>query len=81
MTKSSVAIIGKNRLAEELCVLGQAQGMEASQLNDATAVSATTNFVIDTETGAEDKKRAVLQRLDAAWCQHCIDHSRQPLMQ
>ena len=64
MTKSSVAIIGKNRLAEELLALGQAQGLEATQLNDATAVSSTTNFVIDTETGAEDKKRAVLQRLD-----------------
>jgi 3-hydroxybutyryl-CoA dehydrogenase len=66
MTKSSVAIIGKNRLAEELLAAGQAQGLEASQLNDATAVSSTTNFVIDTETGAEDKKRAVLQRLDAS---------------
>jgi len=66
MTKSSVAIIGKNRLAEELFALGHAQGLEASQLNDATAVSATTNFVIDTETGADDKKRAVLQRLDAS---------------
>jgi 3-hydroxybutyryl-CoA dehydrogenase len=66
MTKSSVAIIGKNRLAEELRALGQAQGLETSQLNDATAVSATTNFVIDTESGAEDKKRAVLQRLDAS---------------
>jgi len=72
MTKSSVAIIGKNRLAEELRALGQAQGLEASQLNDATAVSATTNFVIDTETGAEDKKRAVLQRLDASLPLACV---------
>ncbi len=66
MTKSSVAIIGKNRLAEELFALGRGQGWEVSQVNDATAVSATTNFVIDTETGADDKKRAVLQRLDAS---------------
>jgi len=72
MTKSSVAIIGKNRLAEELRALGQAQGLETSQLNDATAVSATTNFVIDTESGAEDKKRAVLQRLDASLPPACV---------
>ncbi|MSP40192.1 MAG: 3-hydroxybutyryl-CoA dehydrogenase [Deltaproteobacteria bacterium] len=66
MAKSSVAIIGKSRLAEELFALSQANGLDASQLSDATAVSATANFVIDTESGAEDKKRAVLQRLDAS---------------
>ncbi len=66
MAKSSVAIIGKNRLAEELFALCQASGLEATQLSDATAIGSTTNFVIDTETGTEDKKRAVLQRLDAS---------------
>jgi 3-hydroxybutyryl-CoA dehydrogenase len=66
MAKSSVAIIGKNRLAEELFALCQASGLEATQLSDATAIGSTTNFVIDTEIGAEDKKRAVLQRLDAS---------------
>jgi len=66
MTKSSVAIVGKNRLADELLAIGRAQGLEAAQCNDAAAVSATTSFVIDTETGAEDKKRALLQRLDAS---------------
>jgi 3-hydroxybutyryl-CoA dehydrogenase len=66
MAKSSVAIIGKNRLAEELLALCQASGLEATQLSDATAIGSTTNFVIDTEIGAEDKKRAVLQRLDAS---------------
>jgi 3-hydroxybutyryl-CoA dehydrogenase len=66
MAKSNVAIIGKSRLAEELFALSQASGLESTQLSDATAVSSTANFVIDTETGAEDKKRAVLQRLDAS---------------
>ena len=66
MTKSSLAVIGRNRLAEELLALGHENGLEASQLNDATAVASTTNFVIDTETGAEDKKKALLQRLDAS---------------
>ena len=66
MTKSSVAIIGNNRLAEELVALGQAQGLEVTQLNDAATVSSTTNFVIDADTGVEDEKRAILQRLDVA---------------
>lgn len=66
MTKSSVAIIGKSRLADELLALAQAKGLEATPLSDATAVGSTTNFVIDSETGAEDKKRALLQRLDAS---------------
>lgn len=66
MTKSSLAVIGKNRLADELVALGREQGLDASQLNDATAIAPTTNFVIDTENGSEDKKRAVLQRLDAS---------------
>ena len=66
MTKSSVAIIGKSRLADELLALAQAKSLEATPLSDATAVGSTTNFVIDSETGAEDKKRALLQRLDAS---------------
>jgi 3-hydroxybutyryl-CoA dehydrogenase len=66
MTKSSVAVIGKNRLAADLFALAKERGLEASQLNDATAVAATINFVLDSESGAEDKKRAVLQRLDAS---------------
>jgi 3-hydroxybutyryl-CoA dehydrogenase len=66
MTKSSLAIIGKNRLADELLALGQDEGIEAIHLSDATAVASTTNFVIDTESGTEDKKKALLQRLDAS---------------
>lgn len=66
MTKNSLAVIGRNRLAEELLALGRETGAETTQLNDATAVASTTNFVIDTETGVEDKKKALLQRLDAS---------------
>jgi 3-hydroxybutyryl-CoA dehydrogenase len=66
MTKSSVTIIGKNRLAEELFTQSRENNLEAAQLNDATAVATTTNIVIETECGAEDKKRALLQRLDAS---------------
>jgi 3-hydroxybutyryl-CoA dehydrogenase len=66
MTKSSVAVIGKNRLAADLVALAKEKGLETTQLNDATAVASTTNFIIDSEIGAEDKKHAVLQRLDAS---------------
>jgi 3-hydroxybutyryl-CoA dehydrogenase len=66
MTKSSLAVIGKGRLAEELVSLGRKKGLDVAQLNDATAIAPTTQFVIDTENGSDDKKRAVLQRLDAS---------------
>jgi 3-hydroxybutyryl-CoA dehydrogenase len=66
MTKSSLAVIGQNRLAADLSTLAREKGLDTTRLSDATAVSSTTNFVIDTETGAEDKKRALLQRLDAS---------------
>jgi 3-hydroxybutyryl-CoA dehydrogenase len=66
MTKSNLAIIGKSRLADELLALAQAKGFEATHLSDATAVTSTTHLVIDSEAGPEDKKRAVLQRLDAS---------------
>jgi len=66
MTKSSVAIIGKNRLAEELFTQSRENNLEAAQLSDAAAVAPMTNIVIETECGSEDKKRALLERLDAS---------------
>jgi 3-hydroxybutyryl-CoA dehydrogenase len=53
-------------LAADLSTLAREKGLDTTRLSDATAVSSTTNFVIDTETGAEDKKRALVQRLDAS---------------
>jgi hypothetical protein len=66
MTKSSLAVIGKGRLADEFVALGREKGLEVAQPNDATAIAPTSQFVIDTENGSDDKKRAVLQRLDAS---------------
>ena len=68
MTKSSLAIIGANRLAEELLALCREKGVEATRLSDPASLAATTHWVIDTESGAEDRKRALLQRLDACAC-------------
>ena len=64
MTKSSLAIIGTNRLAEELLALCREKGVEAARLSDPASLAATTHWVIDTECGGEDRKRALLQRLD-----------------
>ncbi len=66
MTKNSLAIIGTNRLAEELLALCREKGVEATPLSDAASLAGTPNWVIDTESGAEDHKRALLQRLDAS---------------
>jgi 3-hydroxybutyryl-CoA dehydrogenase len=66
MTKSSLAIIGTNRLAEELLALSRATGIEATLTSDAGAVATTTNCAIDIESGSTDRKRAVLQRLESA---------------
>ena len=66
MTKSSLAVIGKGRLTDELVALGREKGLDVAHLHDATAIAPTTQFVIDTENGGDDKKRAVLQRLDAS---------------
>jgi 3-hydroxybutyryl-CoA dehydrogenase len=65
MAKSSLAIIGTNRLAEELLALCREKGVEATHVSDPASLAATTHWVIDTESGAEDRKRALLQRLDA----------------
>lgn len=66
MPKSNVAIFGNNRLAEEMLALCQERGVAATPLRDPAALATTTNAVIDTESGDEDRKRALLQRLDAA---------------
>lgn len=66
MTKNSLAVIGKGRLAEEFVLLGREKGLDVTQLHDATAIAPTSQFVIDTENGSDDKKRAILQRLDAS---------------
>ena len=51
MTKTSLAVIGKGRLAEELVALGREKGFDVAQLHDATAIAPTSQFVIDTENG------------------------------
>ncbi len=72
MTKNSLAIIGTSRLAEELLRLSQEKGLEAKQARDPAGVALTTECVIDTENGAEERKRDLLQRLDTALPQSAL---------
>lgn len=65
MAKSNVAVFGSNRLAEEMLALCREKGVAATPLRDPAGLAATTNAVIDTESGDEDRKRALLQQLDA----------------
>jgi 3-hydroxybutyryl-CoA dehydrogenase len=65
MAKSSLAIVGQSRLAADFLALAKEKDLAAVRL-EAAAVAATTNFVIDTEVGSDEQKRASLQRLDAS---------------
>jgi 3-hydroxybutyryl-CoA dehydrogenase len=64
MTKSSLAVLGGNRLADELVALCREKGVEAARSTDPVSLAPATNWVIDTETGGEEHKRSLLERLD-----------------
>lgn len=61
MTKSSVAVAGRSRLAAELVELSQAAGLEAKLYSGPGSGS----LIVETEAGDEAGKRALLQKLDA----------------
>jgi 3-hydroxybutyryl-CoA dehydrogenase len=66
MNGNNLAIIGDNRLAAELLALGGQKGLEVTLLSDAAMPAGAVQWVIDTESGAAERKRALLQRLDRA---------------
>jgi 3-hydroxybutyryl-CoA dehydrogenase len=65
MGKSSLAIIGENRLAEELRDLAREKGLETSLLSRIGDIALSTPVVIETCAGDEEKKKSLLQKLDA----------------
>lgn len=65
MKKNSVAIIGKNRLAEELLEGGRANGLDTTLYVDANKVPASTAMVVETRAGEEEEKKQILKKLDA----------------
>ena len=65
MAKSNLAIVGKNRLAEELLALCRERAVDATRWSETASLAPEINCLIDSEGGAEDRKRALLQRLDS----------------
>jgi 3-hydroxybutyryl-CoA dehydrogenase len=59
MKKNSLTIRGSNRLADDLFALAQDKGLDVTRQYSA----GTTQFVIDTDSGAEQQKRAELEIL------------------
>ena len=66
MTKNSLAIIGVNRLSQELLELSRGAGLEAVLLSDLAELTPTTPLVIETSSSQVEKKRSLLQKLDLA---------------
>ncbi len=65
MSQSNVAIIGKNRLAEELQQLCRDQGLTTALYSDASKVTASTDIAVETHPGTEEEKRKILHQLEA----------------
>jgi len=65
MAKNSLAIVGKNRLAQELAELSRAAGFETRISPGANGATASDSLIIETSAGDEEQKRETLRRLDA----------------
>jgi 3-hydroxybutyryl-CoA dehydrogenase len=63
--KSSVAILGTSRLAQDWIALSKAKGLDAELVSDAAHIQAKTSLVIDTSAGNEAMKRRTLEKLDS----------------
>jgi 3-hydroxybutyryl-CoA dehydrogenase len=64
MAKSSLAIIGGNRLAQELAELGQEKGLSVVLLSRPGDIPPTTPMVLETSAGDGEKKKFILEKLD-----------------
>ena len=64
-TKSSLAILGTNRLAQDWIALSKARGLDAELVSDAVQIEASASLVIDTSAGNEFMKRPSLEKLDS----------------
>ncbi|HJU63897.1 MAG TPA: 3-hydroxyacyl-CoA dehydrogenase family protein [Candidatus Binatia bacterium] len=64
MTKSSLAIVGDNRLAEELSDLAREKGLDVRSFSRLGDITPTTPLVIETAAGDEEKKKSILKKLD-----------------
>jgi 3-hydroxybutyryl-CoA dehydrogenase len=64
MAKSSLTIVGKNRLAQELLELSRAGGFDAKLYLDTYAVESPGSLIIETYA-RENEKKEMIKRLDA----------------
>jgi len=64
MTKNNVAIVGDNRLAQDLAALCREKGVEAALLSQLSDLVPATPLVIETCAGGQEKKQSLLQKLD-----------------
>jgi 3-hydroxybutyryl-CoA dehydrogenase len=64
MTKSSLVILGDNRLAQEFGDLAREKGLDARSFSSLGDILPTTSLVIETSSGDEEKKKSTLERLD-----------------
>lgn len=64
MTKNSLAIMGENRLAQELLEISREKGLDARRLSHTTELLPTTPVVIETLAADGEKKKSLLQKLD-----------------
>lgn len=64
MTKNSLAIVGENRLAQELLEISREKGLDARRLSHTTELLPTTPVVIETLAADGEKKKSILQKLD-----------------
>jgi 3-hydroxybutyryl-CoA dehydrogenase len=72
MASNHLAVIGKNRLADELLQLSRDKGFEAALHADGKGVSPAASLAIETYAGTEETKKAVLKRLDEKLPPSCV---------
>ena len=65
MGQSSIAIIGRNRLAEELHRLSIDKGFDAALYPDAEKVAASSFIAVETLAESKDVKRNIIEKLDS----------------
>ena len=72
MTKNSLAIAGVNRLADELLAAARNRGLEPARWSDGIAATSDIHTIIETESGAGDKKQSLLREIEAALPASCV---------
>jgi 3-hydroxybutyryl-CoA dehydrogenase len=64
MTKNSLAILGDNRLAQELSDLAREKGLDVRSFSRLGDIMPTTPLVIETSARDGEKKKFILEKLD-----------------